>query len=430
MLVYCACCLSNRNFNAHGNPQFRPELKIKKILIHIAALLILTLKSTALFGQNGNSQFTDMLDGRFDVSNYLSDNAYGFLPVPIIITDPAVDGGLGLAGLFFHESEEEKDRRLEAMKSTDSGADQYLIPPSVSALAAAGTGNESWFAGAGHLGFFDGGRIRYTGGIGHGDINLDFFGSGSVTLERPVELNTQASGLFQKIQFRLGDHPLFLGISQRYIDAKISPNSLGALEDILPPDFIDELKRLLTSEVVTSGLGFNLEYDTRDNVFSPHQGYRYTLEHLWFRDRFGSDIEYELTNFQGLNYWVLTEQWRLGVKFDSEYADSDDLLPPFATPAINLRGIPAMRYQGNFVAAIETELTWQVDSRWSVNGFVGVGRASDSTSEFSEAPNRSTQGLGFRYMIARRYGFETGVDVARGPEETVFYITAGSAWGR
>ena len=73
----------------------------------MAALLFLTSNSSTLFGQSGNSQFTDMLDGRFDVSNYLSDNAYGFLPVPIIITDPAVDGGLGLAGLFFHESEEE-----------------------------------------------------------------------------------------------------------------------------------------------------------------------------------------------------------------------------------------------------------------------------------------------------------------------------------
>jgi hypothetical protein len=394
------------------------------------ALLILTSNSATLFGQNGNSQFTDMLDGRFDVSNFLSDNAYGFLPVPIIITDPAVDGGLGMAGLFFHESEEEKEQRLEAMKSSDSGADQYLIPPSVSALAAAYTGNESWFAGAGHLGFFDGGRIRYTGGIGHGDVNLDFYGSGSITLERPVELNTQANGIFQKIQFQIGDRPLFLGISQRYIDAKISPISLGALDDILPPDFSDELKRLLTSEVVTSGLGFNFEYDTRDNVFSPHKGYRYTLEHLWFRDKFNSDIEYELTGFQGLNYWGLTDQWRLGVKLDSEYADSDGPLPPFATPAINLRGIPAMRYQGNFVASVETELTWQVDSRWSVNGFVGVGRASDSTAEFSDAPKRTTHGLGFRYLIARRYGFEMGVDVAKGPEETVFYITAGSAWGR
>ena len=51
-------------------------------------------------------QFKDPDDGRFDTSAFLADNAYGFLPLPIIITDPAVDGGLGLVGLFFHETED------------------------------------------------------------------------------------------------------------------------------------------------------------------------------------------------------------------------------------------------------------------------------------------------------------------------------------
>ena len=42
------------------------------------------------------SQFKDPDDGRFDASSFLAENAFGFLPVPIIITDPAVDGGLGV----------------------------------------------------------------------------------------------------------------------------------------------------------------------------------------------------------------------------------------------------------------------------------------------------------------------------------------------
>ncbi len=63
------------------------------------------------------SQFVDLDDGRFDVSKFLADNAYGFLPLPIIITDPAVDGGLGAVGLFFHESEEQKEKRLGALQN-------------------------------------------------------------------------------------------------------------------------------------------------------------------------------------------------------------------------------------------------------------------------------------------------------------------------
>ncbi len=60
-------------------------------------------------------QFFDPVDGRFDASTYLPENAFGFLPVPVIITEPAVEGGLGMTGLFFHESDEDAAVRKEAM---------------------------------------------------------------------------------------------------------------------------------------------------------------------------------------------------------------------------------------------------------------------------------------------------------------------------
>ncbi|MDH3990361.1 MAG: glyceraldehyde-3-phosphate dehydrogenase, partial [Gammaproteobacteria bacterium] len=74
------------------------------------------------------SQFVDPDDGRFDASSFLADNAYGFLPVPIIITDPAVDGGLGLVGVFFHESDEQQQRRLEALRDAENGGIFLLTP--------------------------------------------------------------------------------------------------------------------------------------------------------------------------------------------------------------------------------------------------------------------------------------------------------------
>ena len=63
------------------------------------------------------SQFVDPDDGRFSDSKYAADTAYGFLSRPIIITDPAVNGELGAVGLFFHESEEQKEKRLGALQN-------------------------------------------------------------------------------------------------------------------------------------------------------------------------------------------------------------------------------------------------------------------------------------------------------------------------
>jgi hypothetical protein len=396
------------------------------------SFLVLLIICNAALAEGFWDQFVDADDGRFDASSFLADNAYGFLPVPIIITDPAVDGGLGLAGLFFHETDEQRELRLENLRNAEDGS-QYLLTPSVSAVAGAVTGNDSWFVGGGHMGFFKQGSIRYLGGAGYGDVNIGFYGFGDVDLSRPVEINTQALGVMQTLKFRLGKSRFFIGPKQLYVNANIEPRDLGALSgDFLPPDLQERWQELvrqaLTRDVVTSALGAVLEFDSRDNFFSPHSGYHYEVEQLWFRDFLGSDIEYELTHFEGLNYWKLSEKFRAALRVGVDYAATDGVLPPYATPGIVLRGIPALRYQGNYVAVAEAEVTWQIDPRWAVLGFAGSGRAANSTDELKDSPSRVTKGVGFRYLIAKRYGFEMGLDFAFGPEENVFYIQGGTAW--
>jgi len=93
-----------------------------------------------------------------------------------------------------------------------------------------------------------------------------------------------------------------------------------------------------------------------------------------------------------------------------------------------LRGIPSARYQGKSVAMSEAELTYQFNARWGVNLFAGLGKASNEFSDLTTSSSRISKGFGFRYLIARRYGFNMGLDIAKGPEETVLYIQAGSAW--
>ena len=81
-----------------------------------------------------------------------------------------------------------------------------------------------------------------------------------------------------------------------------------------------------------------------------------------------------------------------------------------------------------FVAAGEPEVRWNFHPRISAVGFLGFGRAADDWSDISDATTRDTQGLGIRYHTARKLGMYAGIDVAKGPEETYWYITMGSAW--
>ncbi|SMF36058.1 Outer membrane protein [Alteromonadaceae bacterium Bs31] len=376
-----------------------------------------------------SSQFFDPFDKRFDVSQYLAENAYGFLPVPMIITDQAVGGGLGMLGVFFHEDESSRDARLENMSKAEVDASRFLLPPSASAAFGAYTGNESWLLAGGHMGIWKGGKVRYMGGGGYGDINLDFYGTDSVALPKPITLNTAAWAILQNLKFQLGDSRVFIGPKQQYVSADVSLANLGELlPPNLPPEFQQGLENLLRYRVNTSGLGLIAEYDSRDNIFSPSEGYLYGVEYTWFDDAIGSDIEYSMAKLEGLNYWRLSKRWKMGLRLATEYADSEAFLPHFVLPFISLRGIPAARYQGKAVAVSELELTWNIDSRWSINGFAGAGRTASQWHALSDAEDRVARGAGFRYLIARRYGFRMGIDVARGPEASAWYITAGSAW--
>ena len=393
------------------------------LLKKIIALISISLISSSVFAASGI--FTDKLDGNLDASRYLSENAYGFLPVPIIITDPAVDGGLGMMGLFFHESKEEQAARLKTMQDeSNDKASHSLMPPSISAAFGAYTGNDSFFIGGGHLGFFNKGSIRYMGGGGYGDINVNFYGFGDLPLPAPLAINTQATAIMQTLKFKLGESAFYFGPVHRYVDAQVSIINSGDLINKIPSN----LRPALSTNIVTSGAGLTVEYDSRDNFYSPTDGLKYEFNYLWFDDVFGSDVDYTLAELTALNYFKITDHWRTAIRMEANYIDSDQVLPPYATPYISMRGIPAARYQGQSVALSELEVAYRINLRWELSAFAGIGKASDSFSDFSDSDSRVSKGIGFRYLIARRYDFNMGIDIAKGPEDTVFYIQAGSAW--
>ena len=55
--------------------------------------------------REGRARFLDPDDGQLDLSYFL-ENPRGFLPVPIVVTEPAVGYGGGFAGMFLRPREE------------------------------------------------------------------------------------------------------------------------------------------------------------------------------------------------------------------------------------------------------------------------------------------------------------------------------------
>lgn len=365
--------------------------------VAIAAALSLSIAATPASADAGgwfSKNFIDGEDGAFDVSEWLSKG--GFFPVPIIVTEPAVDNGLGLAAVF--------------IQGGDPAAN---IPPDVTGAAGVVTGNDSKLAGVFHQGAYLGGDLRYLGALGAADVNLDFFGRTG----RGIGFNVDGAFTLQNLRHRIYDSDVFLGARWLYLDSTISFDGIPALG--LEPSFDTRL----------SGLGPTLYYDSRDNIFTPTEGVNARVAFTVNDEAWGSDYDYSQLDASALMFHTPAEDWHLGLK--AELSAVSGQAPFFAEPFISLRGIPALRFQGESVISTEFEARRMISDRWSLLGFAGVGFAGDEG--FSDLDALGPQGAfggGFRYLIARKLGLHVGIDVAQGPEEQAFYIQFGHAWQR
>jgi hypothetical protein len=351
--------------------------------------------------------FVDSSDGQLDLSEWLIDRK-GFLPVPIIITEPAVGNGGGLALLFFRQS------IREAAHGDGTGR---IARPDIFGIAAAATENGTNMMGAFGMFSFRDDRWRYRGFAGKADVRLDFYGFGTSTPEA-AKIGYELDGVMssQQVLRRLGTSESFVGLRWIYLDLTSS------FDLARPRPQLDDKSFTRRS----SGLGLAWEHDSRDNIFTPSRGLKASIDTMFYSPNIGSDTTYQIYRAFVFVYTPIARSLVLGWRLDTRAARGD--VPFYQKPFIDLRGIPAARYQDNNTAVAEIEARWNLTNRWALIGFLGDGRAWGTRENFSNAEDQIARGVGVRYLIARRLGIYVGVDYARGPEEHAYYVQVGSAW--
>lgn len=359
----------------------------------------------------------DPEDGMLDMSAWLG-SAKGFFPVPIIITEPAVGYGAGVTLLFLHDSI--KNRAEQVKERNPDGTPKRLPPPSVSGVFGAATENGTWAAGGFHRGIWKDDTIRYTGVLAYLAPNFDYYGTpgGPLPIDKiPISLE---GGLFlQQLNFRIKDSPFFAGLGYTYFNAEASLDT----EQTLPPIFGEGQR------TTSGGLISELEYDTRDNPFTPNHGYNGSARWTHFDTWLASDNQFELILLKNRYWYPLAENLVIGLRADGEFSGGD--VPFYMLPYIQMRGIPAMRYQADYVVSAEAELRWDFQPRWSLVGFAGAGWvADDSLSSFSDSETYPAGGFGFRYLFSTVFQLRAGLDFAFSEGNQAFYITAGNGWNR
>jgi len=355
--------------------------------------------------RTGSARFFDPEDGAFDPSYFLEDPR-GFLPVPIVITEPAVGYGGGGVGMFLRP-------RREA-------GEEGWARPDISALGVFGTENGTRGAFGGDASRWLDGRLRTLVGGGKGVVNLDFFGltPDPASVNQAIRYSLDFSGAVVQANWQLAPKsPWAVGV--RYVYADVVPR---LREEQLFTGLADRVRVKISAPTAI------LEYDTRDNIFTPTRGVYAETSYLASREALGASVDFERVQQVLIGWMPLRHDITLAAR--ANYAWSSDETPFFLRPYIMLRGVPAVRYQGDQAASIEVEARWQLYGRWSIVAFGGAGKTWTDSDNRSFTRGVGSGGLGFRYELAQKFGLHAGIDVAHSPGTTAFYFVVGNAWFR
>ena len=374
--------------------------RILSILV-LAVLLGLNIQAQEEQDKKGFwAAFRDSEDGAFDISDWLITKK-GLLVVPTIITEPSVGYGAAAAAVYFHSAYSEKNG-----------------PPSMTGGFGGATENGTWAGGVFHEGIWKQDRIRYRGVLARMYANVAYFGSGDAAImgDQSINLNLDAWVLLQQIKFRIARSNFFIGGSYLYLDTY---NTFEIPVDI--PEFTGvEFSSTLSEATMI------LNFESRDNVFTPTRGVFLELSGTYSDTWFGGEDQYGRIGASALGFFPAARKVVVGLRYESRFSLGE--VPFYARPIISMRGVPLMKYQNKNTTLMEAEIDWNLYKRWSVVGFTGIGNAYSSFEEFDKGKTVRSLGAGFRYMIARKLGANMGIDVAFSNDDWAFYIVFGSAW--
>ena len=350
--------------------------------------------------------FRDPEDNAFDMSSFLLEHK-GLLPVPVLITEPALGYGGGAALIYFHQRKKQYNTN---------------VPPDITGVLGLGTQNKTWGAGAFHMHTFGKNRVRTVTAFVKPNINIDYYGNNSELLSKhPITIKLKSWVFFQRAQVRLAESNFYLGASYTYFKSNIT------LDTIPGNTIINEIIKRLNVNSTIGALEPMVVYDNRDNVFTPTKGINAALAFNFSAQWLGSSDDYGSVNSDFFGYLPIGSRLFSAYRFQGSYLIGE--APFYAYPFVSLRGIPAMRYQSDNTLVAETEWRYKIYKRWSLTAFTGAGKAFQSISNFNDIDWAYTVGAGFRYEIARLLGTHMGLDFAWGnAKDFAFYIVFGTSW--
>jgi hypothetical protein len=380
-------------------------MKLQQILLII---LISSIFTGTLWAQDKKVSFKDTLDHAFDLSDYVI-NMHGFVPWPVIISEPALGNFGGALALVFMTP-----------KKSMGAKDQFRFPD-VTGAAGMYTANNSWGGGALRQGSVPKIGMRYMVAAGYCDVNMDYYRTLTNLGEIRYSFNLKPIFVLADVSENLYKNRIFGGFRYQYAKMKI--------ETDIDNEVLDSVFDNRVSDQNLGMLGLYADVDYRNSMFTPDKGIRFKSTYYFARSFFGSDFDVDRLELLINGFFQPYKWWVSGYRAEWQMVGDD--APFYFLPFVNMRGFPMMKYQGQGVLMLETEQRFDITRRWSILGFFGTGKTYSDSKFLEDDAWHFSGGTGFRYLVARLFRLRMGVDVAMGPDnQFAYYIVFGHNWNR
>ena len=176
-----------------------------------------------------------------------------------------------------------------------------------------------------------------------------------------------------------------------------------------------------------SGLGVVVRRDTRDDIYSPHDGSLRRIMASCFDSCLGSDFDFER--------YILDARGSIGVGKTQVlalqvYTHISNGEIPFQRPAligvatdINImRGYRDGRFLDKVSALSQAEYRFPIAGSWSAVGFGGLGQVGPDTQSLKFSEFKWTAGAGLRYRATKKKAINLRLDVGLGEEGAAVYF--------
>jgi outer membrane protein assembly factor BamA len=259
----------------------------------------------------------------------------------------------------------------------------------------------------------------YTGHIKFPD---KFYGIGNNTSEDDEEDYTARSVIFH-INFQKKVRPgLYLGAQYEYYHSKLAE---VAKDGLLAKGNISG-----SQGGTASGGAILVNWDIRENVFSPPSGTFCQLSATLFKNAFGSDYDFNRFILDFRQYFPLFSSQVVAIQGYAVRITGD---PPFQMLSLfggshRMRGYYEGRYRDKNMLVFQAEYRMLVWWRFGLVGFWGFGDVADKLSNFQLSGFKYSLGAGIRYLLSRQEGINLRLDFGFGEGTSGIYATIKEAF--